>query len=151
MEEGAANGAQVYTKETSQAYVAYEHSAVVLHLERPFALHVLRARACVTMLDLGCGSGPFSRFFRHAGVSRVVGVDASASQIDLARQEEAAHPLGIEYHVVPASGAGLFGSFDVVWISWVICMMKEKKEVLGLLQTARANLAPGLCALDLRA
>lgn len=40
-----------------------------------------------TVLDVGCGSGRYSVALAQAGATRVVGVDASASMIALARSE----------------------------------------------------------------
>lgn len=40
-----------------------------------------------TVLDLGCGSGFFSRAFADAGAKDVLGIDSSLVQIDLAKQE----------------------------------------------------------------
>lgn len=71
--------------------------------------------AGVDVLDLGCGSGDFTAglLARVAPGGRVVGVDASASQIEHAREH---HP-GVEFVVGRAQDVGLLfpgASFDVV-------------------------------------
>lgn len=49
------------------------------------------------VLDLGCGTGYFSREMAKRGTKRVMGVDISSNQLDHARRHEARERLGIEY------------------------------------------------------
>lgn len=57
------------------------------------------------LLDVGCGSGYFSREMGARG-ARVTGVDISAEMIRHAQAAEAAAPLGIEYRVGDALAIG---------------------------------------------
>ena len=50
------------------------------------------------VLDVGCGEGYNTRAFAKLG-AQVTGVDASASMIHLAQEEENLHPLGITYQI----------------------------------------------------
>lgn len=43
------------------------------------------------VLDIGCGSGPYSVDFARRGAARVVGVDFAAKMLQLARREAAEH------------------------------------------------------------
>jgi SAM-dependent methyltransferase len=54
------------------------------------------------LLDVGCGSGYFSREMAARG-ARVTAIDISPRMIALAREQERASPLGIEYRIVDAS------------------------------------------------
>jgi SAM-dependent methyltransferase len=45
------------------------------------------------ILDIGCGSGPYSVDFARRGAAKVVGVDFSSNMLQLARQEAAAHKV----------------------------------------------------------
>jgi 2-polyprenyl-3-methyl-5-hydroxy-6-metoxy-1,4-benzoquinol methylase len=54
------------------------------------------------VLDVACGEGHYTRKLRQAGAARVVGVDVSARMIELARAQEGAEPLGVEYRVEDA-------------------------------------------------
>ena len=47
------------------------------------------------VLDLACGEGFYSRLLRQRGAARLLGVDLSAGMIELARQQEAVHRLGV--------------------------------------------------------
>jgi SAM-dependent methyltransferase len=68
-----------------------------------------------SVLDLGCGEGYFARHLRARGASLVIGVDQSAGMIDLAHQQEAADPLGIDYYQGCATDLAIFAdnSFDM--------------------------------------
>ena len=51
----------------------------------------------LAILDAGCGDGFHARRVRTAGAARVAGVDVSPAMIELAREQERASPLGIQY------------------------------------------------------
>ncbi len=51
----------------------------------------------LTVLDLACGGGFYTRLLKRAGAGRVTGVDVSPEMIRLARREEAREPLGCAY------------------------------------------------------
>jgi SAM-dependent methyltransferase len=51
----------------------------------------------LSVLDAGCGDGFHARRLMVAGAARVAGVDVSPAMIELARAEERARPLGIQY------------------------------------------------------
>jgi SAM-dependent methyltransferase len=56
--------------------------------ERPFLLHLLDRAPERSVLDVGCGTGEHVAFFAEAG-ARAVGLDASESMIEAAREHEA--------------------------------------------------------------
>src|SRR5262244_1643336 len=53
----------------------------------------------LTVLDVGCGEGFYTRMIRERGAARVTGIDLSNRMTALARTQEAQQPLGIEYVV----------------------------------------------------
>ncbi len=55
----------------------------------------------LTVLDLGCGQGHFSRHLAAQG-ARVVGIDIADELLSVARGHEEREPLGISYHCVNA-------------------------------------------------
>ncbi|HUW34884.1 MAG TPA: class I SAM-dependent methyltransferase [Planctomycetota bacterium] len=64
-----------------------------------------------TLLDVGCGTGHWSRFFAECGY-KVVGVDVSQEMIRVA---QARNPAGIRYRVADARDLPFRdGSFDVI-------------------------------------
>jgi SAM-dependent methyltransferase len=101
----------------------------------PLAARHLAGAARV--LDLGCGEGQIARLVASGGARRVVGVDASAAQIDEARRR------GGRAAYARASATGLplpAGSFDAV----VACLVLEHLDDLdrALDEVARV-LRPG--------
>ena len=77
----------------------------------------------LAVLDAGCGDGFHARRLMAAGAVRVAGVDVSPAMIGLAREQERAEPLGIQYACCAVEdlpdllcGAG----FDVVLASYLL-------------------------------
>ena len=96
-----------------------------------------------TILDLACGEGFYSRRVKALGAATVVGVDISEKMIDLARQQEADRPLGIEYIVADAGGKNGFGEFDMVIASYLLNYAHSREELLAFCRTIAASLKPG--------
>src|SRR5215216_4929538 len=69
------------------------------YIEQYTFFEVLGDVAGLSVLDLACGEGFYSRLLRLRGAGRVVGVDVSEKMINLARAAEADDPLDIEYVV----------------------------------------------------
>ncbi len=95
-----------------------------------------------SLLDLGCGEGFYPRKFRQNGAATVVGVDISPKMIELAQQEEAREPLGIEYLVADVCELGQIGSFDLVVASYLLNYAQTKEQLLQMCQTIYINLKP---------
>jgi ubiquinone/menaquinone biosynthesis C-methylase UbiE len=93
-----------------------------------------------SILDLACGTGNFTRRFRSA--SKVVGVDISEKMIEIARQEEAREPLGIEYLVGDVLELGEIDQFDIVTAGFLLNYSQTKEQLLKMCQNIYANLKP---------
>jgi SAM-dependent methyltransferase len=93
-------------------------------------------------LDVGCGNGYFGRALAQRG-ARVIGIDISPRMIEHAKQQEAAEPLGIEYHVLDAAllPAGFAPqSFDMV----TSCLaLQDMPNVGKVFRGVHALLRPG--------
>ena len=94
------------------------------------------------ILDLACGEGFYSRRVKLLGAAKVLGVDVSAKMIDLARQQENALPLDIEYVVADAGQQKIFGVFDMVIASYLLNYARSRQELLAFCRTIAANLKP---------
>jgi SAM-dependent methyltransferase len=95
------------------------------------------------VLDLACGDGFYTRRIKVAGADRVVGVDLSERMIALAREQEAAQPLGITYRVSPAEALGSIGPFDVVAAAFLLNCAPTRASLAAMAGTIAANLKPG--------
>ncbi len=87
-----------------------------------------------SVVDVACGEGHFTRKLRRAGAARVVGFDISEKMIDLARAQEAAHPLDIDYRVEDARTVVAQQDFDLAVSAWLIVYARDRAE---LAQTCR--------------
>ena len=79
MEEGA-----IYDGIVSK-YSAIKTNPYKTHVEEPTIWACIGDLERQTVLDLGCGSGHYSRALRSRGARRVVGLDVSGEQIEEAR------------------------------------------------------------------
>jgi SAM-dependent methyltransferase len=95
------------------------------------------------VVDLACGEGHYTRRLRRHGASRVVGVDLSEGMIALARTDEAAHPLGIEYLVDDAKGLHLPEGFDVAVAAYLLNYARDRGELGAMCRSVARCLRPG--------
>jgi 2-polyprenyl-3-methyl-5-hydroxy-6-metoxy-1,4-benzoquinol methylase len=97
----------------------------------------------LSVLDLACGEGYYSRALRHKGAARVVGVDLSEGMIALGRAEEARKPLGIEYRVKDARDVEPSGAFDLVVAAYLLNYARTPDELLAVCRAIAGSLRPG--------
>jgi ubiquinone/menaquinone biosynthesis C-methylase UbiE len=88
----------------------------------------------LTVVDIGCGGGIYSKGFLKCGAKRVIGVDASEQYIDEARN---ACPDG-EFHVAPCDCTGIpDGSADVVFERALIHHLSFDQQTANALEMFR--------------
>ncbi len=124
----------------------YQEIAAGVPLREPewYSLHLrLGDLAGLSVLDLACGDGMGTRLLKRWGAARVVGVDVSEQMIGLARGQEQAQPLGIEYRVADAATLGTIGEFDRVTASYFLHYARTREELLRMVRTVYDNLKPG--------
>lgn len=114
-----------------------------LYIEEYTYFNLLGDLAGKSILDLGCGEGFYTRKFKQKGAIGIVGIDISEKLIEMARQEEARKPLGIEYIVRDVLELDTIGSFDLVVASYLLNYARSKEELLKMCQSIFANLKPG--------
>jgi len=96
-----------------------------------------------SILDLACGEGHYTRRFKRAGASRVVGVDVSTRMIELANDAEKATPLGCRYLVGDVQHLDLDERFDVITGVYLLNYASSKESLLNMCQVVFAHLKPG--------
>ena len=83
----------------------------------------------LTVLDVGCGEGFYTRMVRERGAAHVTGIDLSHRMIELARTQEAQQRLGIEYVVGDARELPATRQFDLVIAAYVLNYAHDPQEL----------------------
>ena len=112
-----------------------------LQREAPLLQRVLGAAPSRRALDLGCGSGEHTRFLTALGFE-VTGVDASASQLDAARE---ADPQGryLQAELTDLGAALQGGQGAAICVGNTLPHLCEEAEVRAFFSGLAGRLAPG--------
>ncbi len=102
----------------------------------PTVLKAIGSLRGKTVLDLGCGSGFFSRAFIEQGAKFVTGIDNSEVQIEEARKFVGAHE---EYRLADAFTDSLPNA-DVIHAPFLINYLARKEEIVNFLKNIRGSL-----------
>jgi SAM-dependent methyltransferase len=115
---------------------------VRVHAERPTVFGLLGDVTGKEVLDLVCGTGSYTRMISDRGAARVIGVDARAPLVELARS--ASRPTQrVEYHVLDALDMPHLGWFDVVVAGALFNHARTAQQVDALCRTVWSHLRPG--------
>lgn len=95
------------------------------------------------VLDLGCGTGLYTRKLKERGARRVLGVDNSEGMVGYARYLEEREPRGVEYLVRDAARLGEVGTFDCVVGTYLLHYAPTRDELYSMCHAIRRTLAPG--------
>jgi toxoflavin synthase len=113
------------------------------HIETDSVLKLIGDVKGKRVLDVACGEGHFTRLLRRAGAAEVVGVDISERMIDLAREQEARQPLGIEYRVEDANTVAGQADFDLVVGVWLLVYAQTRAELVQMCRGLASRLSSG--------
>ena len=100
----------------------------------------------VSVLDLGCGDGMFTRWAAAQGASKVVGIDLSEEQIAVAcKMDGDHHSAGIEYHAKDVMDIRTpeYGKFDVIIAVHLLCYADNPEKLQRMLQAVSVCLKKG--------
>ncbi len=95
------------------------------------------------VLDVACGEGFYTRMIRERGAARVTGVDLSHGMIELARNQEARHRLGIEYVVGDARELLDSDQFDLAVAAYLLNYARNRDEIQAMCDGIARSLKPG--------
>ncbi|MFT2017015.1 class I SAM-dependent methyltransferase [Streptomyces sp. 796.1] len=116
------------------------------HAEEPTFRAVMGDVSGLDVLDLGAGTGIWTRRIKRAGAGRVVGLEISAAMVETAREREADELLGIVYHVGDVSQVHEDiepAAFDLVTGVNVLHYSASRDELVAMCRTASRALRPG--------
>lgn len=128
---------------------AYQHtkaSPVRAAIEVPTLDRLMDPVRGQAILDAGCGEGFHARRLMRAGALRVAGVDESREMIALARAEEAAQPLGIQYAACPVQALPALycaAGFDLVLAAYLLHYAATPVVLAEMAMRLAGALAPG--------
>jgi SAM-dependent methyltransferase len=94
-----------------------------------------------SVLDIGCGTGVYSRELMRQGAARVTGYDVSEGMIEHARRIEDDEPLGIEYVTEPPGEDG--AKYDLAVGVYVLPYAESYDALVELCALAAAALRDG--------
>lgn len=96
------------------------------------------------VLDIACGEGHFTRLLRRAGAAHAVGMDVSEEMIRLARQQEAADPMGIDYVVGDArTAADPPPEFDIAVAAFLLVYARSRDELATMCRGVASRVRSG--------
>lgn len=122
---------------------SFELLPVRLHIEAYSVMAALGDVRDQAVLDVGCGTGFYSRAAHRAGAARVLGLDLSPEMIRFAQGAEQAAPLGIEYRVGDANQLDTIDSFDVALGVHLLHYASSLDSLAAMCAGLARNLKPG--------
>jgi ubiquinone/menaquinone biosynthesis C-methylase UbiE len=102
------------------------------HIEAFSLLNLIGPPAGLSVLDMACGEGFYTRMVRQRGAAKVTGVDLSEGMIELAQKQEGQHGLGIEYIVGDAREVDLPEKCDLVMAAYLLNYAHDRSELQAM-------------------
>lgn len=98
----------------------------------------------LTVLDLACGGGFYTRLLKRAGAAAVTGVDVSREMIRLAEEEEEREPLGCRFVCRDAADfEPTAGAADVVVAMYFLHYAGTRDKLVRFCRVCHHALRPG--------
>ena len=113
------------------------------HLESYTLLEAIGDPSGLSVLDVACGEGFYTRRIKQQGAGRVTGVDLSPGMIELAQRQEANHQLGIEYLVADARQFDPPEKYDLVIAAYLLNYAQTGEELQAMCDGIARCLKPG--------
>lgn len=129
--------------EIAEKYKVHDFSPQKEYSLKPTLLELIGNVDNKKVLDIGCGSGYFTRVLKNAGANYVVGVDISEKQIDLAKRIENEENLGINYYIGDIRRFKLKEKFDVVSALLVLHYAETEDDLDKMIKCASSHLKNG--------
>jgi SAM-dependent methyltransferase len=112
-------------------------------IEAPSLLGAVGELAGMSVLDLACGEGHYTRRLKQGGADRVSGIDSSPRMIALAREAEQREPLGIDYVVGDVLDLDPPERFDLVVAAYLLNYASSREELRAMCEAVARALKPG--------
>jgi ubiquinone/menaquinone biosynthesis C-methylase UbiE len=96
----------------------------------------------MSVVDIACGEGFYSRLLRQYGARKVVGIDLSERMIELARAQEAEHRLGIDYTVGDGRELAQGEEYDLAVAAYLLNYARDRHELGAMCNSIARCLGP---------
>ncbi|HVF14922.1 MAG TPA: class I SAM-dependent methyltransferase [Acidimicrobiales bacterium] len=126
-----------------RAYESDEYLPVRRHIEAHSFFRALGDVSGLSVLDVGCGAGLYTRLLRERGARQAVGLDAAENMITYARSREAEEGRGIQYVVDDVTNAAAHGPVDVVTAIYVLPYASDADSYCAMAKGIYDALQPG--------
>lgn len=113
----------------AEQYQRSKHQSWRAFIESFTLLELIGNLGGLSVLDLACGEGFYSRLIRQRGAQRVLGVDFSHGMIELAQRQEAHDNLGVEYLVGDARELPVTETFDLAVAAYLLNYARNRQEL----------------------
>ena len=113
------------------------------HIEAFGLMELIGNPTGLSVMDLACGEGFYTRMLRQKGAAAVTGVDLSEGMIELARQQEARLSQGIDYVVGDAREVTPTEPVDLVVAAYLLNYAQNRSELLAMCTGIAHCLRPG--------
>lgn len=127
----------------AEDYQATKESPLRRYIEAWSLFRMLGDVSGLSVLDLACGEGFYTRRISEAGAASVQGVDISPEMIRLAQMMEAEQPLGIDYLCADVATMEVQGSFDLVSGAYLLHYSPDLDALEAMCSNIAAQLKPG--------
>jgi SAM-dependent methyltransferase len=97
----------------------------------------------LSVLDLACGEGFYTRLYKLYGAIEVVGIDLSTEMIVLANEAEEVDKFGITYLVGDAMELDLGKQFDLISASYLLNYARNENQLKSMCEAIAKHLKPG--------
>jgi len=127
----------------AQEYKASKQLPFRTHIEAYTLFELLGDVTGLSVLELACGEGFYTRQIRKAGAATIIGIDLSPAMIALAREEEERSPLGCEYDVGDATKLAKPEKYDVVFGAYLLNYASSPEMLKDFAMSIFNHLKPG--------
>lgn len=113
------------------------------HMESVSVLRSLGPVEGRHVLDIGCGTGLYSRELKRRGAAQVLGYDVSEGMLEVARRAEEQQPLGVRYAQEPPANEQYESRFDLALGVYVLPYARDYASLAEQCALAARALRPG--------
>lgn len=132
----------MWTKKQSTMFKTPNYSKE--YIRKPYILNNIGNLKGKKILEIGCGSGYWTRLFAKRGAI-CTGIELEETQIKIAVDEEKTRPLGIKYYKLNAKNLNKFpkDSFDIVFLEYVLLEIPSISDLKKIFKEAYKVLKKG--------